>query len=279
LRTRRIVWACAVAALAAGAAPARAEMITNGGFESGPTPPPGVFVTVATGSTDITGWTVTHAPVNVVSDGYWQPVEGHCSLGLNATSAGGGVAQTLTTQPGATYQVRFQLSGEPFTTPALKTLRVSAAGQQQDYTFDTSTNWHWAMGWLPCTWNFVAGTSSTTLELLSLTVGDASPAVDSVSVSLVAVAGVPERPATLALEGPNPVRGGATFTFGLPASGAASLEVSDLSGRRVASLARGSFAAGMRTATWSAADRPAGIYFVTLRAGQRLVTRRITLLH
>ncbi len=277
--TMRLHRAAAVAALLILAvAPARAEMAVNGGFESSPTPPDAAFVTVQTGSTAITGWTVTHAPINVVDGAYWVPVEGQRSLGLNATSNGGGIAQLLTTQPGSTYQVRFNLSGEPFTTPTLKTLRVSAAGQQHDFTFDTSSNWHWAMGWVPCTWTFVASTSSTMLELLSLTVGAASPALDSVSVTLVPAAAVPGSETGVALAATNPARGGTRITYALPAATRGALRITDVSGRTVATLAEGLLPAGRRTVGWNAPGGAAGIYFVTLRLGDRSLTRRVTLL-
>ena len=43
---------------------------------------------------------------------------------------------------------------------------------------------------------------------------------------------------------PSPVRGNARFTFALPASGAVRLELFDLAGRHVATLAEGTLAAG-----------------------------------
>ncbi len=74
---------------------------------------------------------------------------------------------------------------------------------------------------------------------------------------------------------PNPVRSSAQLAWVLPHAGEASLEVYDVRGRRVATLASGPQAAGAHTATWDAAQVPAGVYFLTLRAGAERSTRRV----
>jgi len=60
----------------------------------------------------------------------------------------------------------------------------------------------------------------------------------------------------------NPVRRVAQIAFTLPTAGHASLEVYDLSGRRVATLVNGHLAAGQHTVQWSA--HHTGVYFVKL---------------
>jgi hypothetical protein len=66
---------------------------------------------------------------------------------------------------------------------------------------------------------------------------------------------------------PNPLSRAAVFAFDLPRAAAVALEVYDLAGRRVATLASGSREAGHHEVRWSAADErggraPAGLYFV-----------------
>ncbi len=97
--------------------------------------------------------------------------------------------------------------------------------------------------------------------------------------------GVPPSTARLAFAGatPNPVRSGTRFTFELPAAGTATLELFDLSGRRVRALATGSFGAGPQSVTWDGRDesgaRPsAGAYFARLTAPSGVQTRRFVIL-
>ncbi|HEY6195084.1 MAG TPA: beta-propeller fold lactonase family protein [Candidatus Eisenbacteria bacterium] len=82
----------------------------------------------------------------------------------------------------------------------------------------------------------------------------------------------------LALAGANPAGGGATFRYVLPGRGSASLELFDLQGRRLATLASGVAEAGAHEARWdgrlaSGARANAGVYLARLdtRWGRRVV--------
>jgi hypothetical protein len=74
----------------------------------------------------------------------------------------------------------------------------------------------------------------------------------------------------LAVPRPNPVRGRMRLEFGLPRAAAVRIEVLDLQGRRVATLADGEFGAGRHDVIWDAkaAGGPArtGVYFARLQA-------------
>ena len=277
-RDRGLSTATGVVLAAALSASAHANMLTNPSFETGPSVPSGE-TQLAVGAIAIDGWIVTRAPIDYVSDAYWEPAQGTRSLGLNATSTPGGIAQTISTYAGVAYRVDFQLSGEPFTTPAIKWLRVTAAGQQADFSFDSSNNWHWLMGWTPHTWTFTAIAPSTTIEFSSLMNDQASPALDDIDVGLVTTDVPPRTPElSLAIASPSPAAGAVTFSYSLPASGPAALRVTDALGRRVATLAEGELPAGQRFARWSAAGASPGVYVVTVRAAGRVLARRFALL-
>jgi choice-of-anchor C domain-containing protein len=253
-------------------------MATNASFETGPPVPQGE-VQLAVGATAISGWVVTRAPIYYMSDAFWEAAQGVRSLSLNVTSTPGGIAQTIPTYAGVAYRVDFKLSGEPFTVPAVKWLRVSAAGQQADFSFDSSNNWHWAMGWTPHTWSFTAIASSTTIEFSSLMNAQSSPTLDDINVGLVTT-DVPSRmdEVALAIASPNPAVGAVTFSYSLPAAGRVTLWVTDVAGRRVAALADGEFPAGQRFASWSGTGASPGLYVVTLQTDRGVLARRFALL-
>lgn len=74
----------------------------------------------------------------------------------------------------------------------------------------------------------------------------------------------------LALAGPNPSANGTALRFALPVAARVTLDVLDIEGRRVRTLAEGSFEAGEHVRTWDGqGDRrqrmAAGVYFVMAR--------------
>ncbi|MBI5168481.1 MAG: T9SS type A sorting domain-containing protein [Candidatus Eisenbacteria bacterium] len=84
----------------------------------------------------------------------------------------------------------------------------------------------------------------------------------------------------LAAPAPNPSRGGVTLTFTLPRAGRADLRVYDVSGREIATLARGARAAGLHEARWDGRDArgvpsPGGVYFARLVTDSGALTRRV----
>ena len=74
---------------------------------------------------------------------------------------------------------------------------------------------------------------------------------------------------------PNPLRARTTIEYTLPGDGRVELDVFDLGGRRVASLASGWRAAGRHEVEWSAAGRAAGLYFYRLRAAGGTLVRKL----
>lgn len=111
------------------------------------------------------------------------PLNGSWSwLDMNGDQAGA-ISQDLATIPGMDYVVTFDLGGNPDRSydPAIKTLRVSAAGQFADFDRDTQhIDWNWASE----SWTFTAIDSLTTLSFASLNrSGRAGPALDNVAVA------------------------------------------------------------------------------------------------
>lgn len=88
----------------------------------------------------------------------------------------------------------------------------------------------------------------------------------------------PDLPLTLALHPayPNPTTGRAMLDFALPRSERVRLQVFDVLGRHVATLADGVMEAGRHSATLNANLLPPGLYVYRLEAGERTLTQRVT---
>src|SRR5688500_11977723 len=94
---------------------ARAQaQLKNRSFESGSDP--GDAAVLAPGSKTIEDWTVVDGEVSYVGR-KWQHAEGARSVAL---SCGGGITQTIETEPDQTYEVRFNMAGDPDAMPSLK---------------------------------------------------------------------------------------------------------------------------------------------------------------
>ena len=162
------------------------DLIINGSFEDGPEPDPDGpgFTVLETGSTTITGWTVTQGSVDYIGP-YWRHADGRRSVDLNGNMPGA-VSQSLRTRPGRKYTVTFRMAGNcfPGDGPTTRALSVSAAGQRGEFTFDTGGRTYEDMGWVTRSWEFTAVDEDTTLEFASRTdaLPSCGPALDRVSV-------------------------------------------------------------------------------------------------
>lgn len=78
---------------------------------------------------------------------------------------------------------------------------------------------------------------------------------------------------------PNPVVTTAAVLLDLPASGEIRLDLFDASGRRVTCLASDHQEAGRHRFIWDARRHPTGIYLMSLRAGGKIVTRKVLVQH
>jgi choice-of-anchor C domain-containing protein len=203
-----LLWSVAASAIAAP------NLLQNGSFEDYSKPPaswgsPGMYDNdVPIGSSLIPGWTVINDNIDYFGS-FWQAAQGTRSLDLAGSTlaiSSGGVSQTFATQAGASYLVTFALSGNPITALSVespqpvKTLRVSAAGQSADFSYDVVTKGNSVhnMKYENEQFSFTANSSQTTLALFSTMADRASgPVIDNVFVSKVA--NVPEPSSALIL--------------------------------------------------------------------------------
>ena len=168
-----------------------ASLLINGSFEQGPAV--GTFVNLPAGDKSLPGWIVTGEGVDYVSTGYWISSDGTHAIDLDGSAlsrqtppyAQGGIAQTFATIPGTRYRVTFDLAGNPNQLPEIKRLKVSAAGQSAELSFNAKGRNGRNMGWQATTWTFTAKDAATTLEFKSLTTSPQTgfgAAIDNVTV-------------------------------------------------------------------------------------------------
>jgi subtilisin-like proprotein convertase family protein len=107
---------------------------------------------------------------------------------------------------------------------------------------------------------------------------------DAAAVAATPLAALPSRFA-LDAPRPNPFGSATAIRFAVPGEGAAvDLEVFDIAGRHVRTLADGFHAPGFHSVDWNGRNEAgqrvgAGIYFYRLQAGDFLATRKVTLLN
>ncbi len=152
------------------------ELIRNGSFEVG-TPSIGFGIVVHPGDHDIQAWDVTANSVDYIGT-LWAASDGVRSLDMTGTPGAGTVSQTISTVPGQSYTLTFDLGGNASGAPALKQLRVAAAGMSQEYEFDVSTETPWKHE----AFGFTASSTSTIVSFSSLIDGLFGPTIDNVSV-------------------------------------------------------------------------------------------------
>ena len=155
--------------------------LMNGSFENGTDP--GQATVLPSGSTAVNGWTVVGGNISYVG-GRWQHSQGSRSVGL---PCGGGISQTFETEPDQKYEVRFNIAGDPNTTPAVKSVAVSFGGDTRTFTFDTTGHSLAAMGWEARSWVFAAVEPTTTLTFHSPATPCSTPAVDNVRITAVEI--------------------------------------------------------------------------------------------
>lgn len=124
---------------------------------------------------------------------YWNAAPGsNYSLDLNATSAGS-ISQDLSTTPGVTYQITFDLSGNPEIGPQLKKMNVTVnGGQETDFTYNVPQlgilgGVPFILVWEQEYYFFTADSNTSTITFTSTTAGPCGPTLDNVQGSAVPI--------------------------------------------------------------------------------------------
>jgi hypothetical protein len=187
------------------AASTQANLLTNGSFELGGFVNQGNdTMSLAAGSTVITGWTVvtdTTAWIGATNPFGLTANNGSFFLDLTNYQAGApfaGMSQTIATTPGATYSLSFDLGSSTFWGRP-DSITASASGTSQTFTAPTTGGNN---DWQSISLQFVASSASTTV-LLQGASGNNYIGLDNADVEFVSGPGpgpVPE-PTALALLG------------------------------------------------------------------------------
>jgi len=161
-----------------GGGPVGIAVIPNGSFENGLAP--GSYREVSPGDTSsIPGWKADGNGIDYKGT-YVQAFHGSRSIDLNRVDAGS-IETTLATTPGTTYMITFEMAGNPFGGPAVKTMQVTADGTTPtNYSFDITGKSSSNMGWDTKTYTFTASSDLTVLKFTSTTPGNNGPAIDNV---------------------------------------------------------------------------------------------------
>ncbi|HYL65716.1 MAG TPA: choice-of-anchor C family protein [Nitrosopumilaceae archaeon] len=159
---------------------ATTNLASNGSFEN-PNSCSSPFTTLNSPSTTITGWTVGGQSIDWIC-GYWAASDGTKSIDLSGNAAGS-VSQDLTTIPGATYAVTFDMSGNTDGGNTIKQLTATAPGYSQPHTYDT-TGHHSGTNWVQHSFSFTATGTISTLSFTSNELNPYGPALDNVNVVL-----------------------------------------------------------------------------------------------
>jgi choice-of-anchor C domain-containing protein len=195
---------CAAGAL--GATALASSQLVNGDLKSTSLGTPGTFVTLASGNTQINGWTVGDGVLDAGSGSVdfigalWQAPPGETtSVDLDGNNPGS-ISQTVTgLTVGWTYTLNFYLSGNPDGPPATKVLMLLGGAIPNTFTYTLSGNTYANMMYQLENATF---TASTTSELIKFSSDDPAgtqaawgPVVGGVHL---APSGTPE-PFTMAL--------------------------------------------------------------------------------
>lgn len=137
---------------------------------------------------------------------YWQASDGTHSLDMSGSSLGTIAMFDLATAIGHTYEVSFDMAGNPDGPPVEKEMyaKVSSDNVTHDFFFDTTGQTTFDMGWMNYSFTFIASETFTALAFgdVSLNWGNEvyGAALDNIIVDDLGSTPVPE-PATMLLFG------------------------------------------------------------------------------
>lgn len=185
---RSMVLSATLTALIAICSVSAHAQIYNGSFEDGDPIATGAWLTLSSGSSAIYGWSIDQGSIDYIG-GWWPASHGDRNVDLSGMNAGG-VSQMVSTVPGSTYTVSFDMSGNPDGAPFVKQLTVRVdGGQAATFTYDITAhqNTRADMKWVRQSYTFVAETNFTVLSFTSDSDTPYGAALDNVSMELVPV--------------------------------------------------------------------------------------------
>lgn len=128
------------------------------------------------------GWVVDLGSVDL-SGPRWMAATGKQSIDLTGSPGQGAISQTLRTQSGRTYRLRFALAGNPECERGTKQIEVWWGNRLVDtITFDTRGRSNTNMGWRYYEYTVTASSNQTRLQFRSRSSTYCGPMIDSVSV-------------------------------------------------------------------------------------------------
>ncbi|MBD3233426.1 MAG: T9SS type A sorting domain-containing protein [candidate division Zixibacteria bacterium] len=77
---------------------------------------------------------------------------------------------------------------------------------------------------------------------------------------------------------PNPFNATTTISYQLPVASSVNLDIYNVLGQRVTTLVNGNVEAGYHSVSWDASNYSSGVYFYKLKIGDKVITKRMTLL-
>ncbi|MGQ9607579.1 MAG: DUF642 domain-containing protein [Thermogutta sp.] len=183
----------------------RGNLVVNGSFELRTTGlPPRNIETLQPGSTLVKGWQTfdprpkrddglsekdgEHRPLIVdwIGPERWKASHGSCCLDID-----GGIGQSIPTETGRTYALRFDFAGSPETDGTIQqSLRVETAGDPHEFQFDPTGSATSDLRWVTRVVVFTAKQNATDVRFVN-----ARPNVHSAGVALDVVSAVPLSPA------------------------------------------------------------------------------------
>jgi hypothetical protein len=160
--------------------PDEGNLVTNGSFECRlEGQPPSHIETLAPGKTDLAGWEIidprplpaageagkidtpdqaTGWTIDWIGPTRWKAAHGNHCLDLD-----GGIRQTIRTEPGKTYELRFDFAANPELGPNMAHLRVLIDDDRHDFSFDSAGHDPVNLGWNTKSIAFKAAREQTTL--------------------------------------------------------------------------------------------------------------------
>jgi hypothetical protein len=140
--------------------------------------------------TSLPGWKVLSDGIDYVDSSYWAASAGSRSVDLSALTSGGIMQRIDGFTAGYHYQIKFDLSADPFDAaarPKDKRAVVSITGggpRLFSYSL-TDANTPTTMGYQTYTYDFIASGTSQNLQFRSLVNDEYGVVLDNVSISVV----------------------------------------------------------------------------------------------